>query len=110
MRKFKPNGGACLKRKGFEMTEEETQTTLPATHISNEDLKIIQELRAGVYYMRILAEKAQSELRNAELALQNLTLRTYMKYGISPDDGIDHEGRICRFAPSAPSVEIKEEK
>lgn len=50
--------------------------------ISREDLLTIQNARANVNYQKALTD-------NAELQARNIVLMTFMKYGLSTNDGID---------------------
>lgn len=70
-----------------------TETDAPS-HISEEDLRAIQDAKANVTYMKMVADKAHSDYRAAELAMENFVLRTYMKYGIDQKSIIDKDGRI----------------
>jgi len=62
--------------------------------ISMDDLQSILEAKANAVYMRVLAEKAQAEKMIAELQAKNITLITYLKYGLFGNDSIDGDGNI----------------
>lgn len=59
-----------------------------------EDLQSIQDAKANAAYMRVLAEKAYAEQRQAELQAQNTLLMAFIKYGLSNNDQIDPQGKI----------------
>ncbi len=46
------------------------------------------------------AEKALAQSETAELQYKYIVLQIYMKYGLSPKDGIDEEGNIVRAGDS----------
>jgi hypothetical protein len=62
--------------------------------ISSEDLKMIQNAKNNVVYMRAMEEKAALETRVSELEVKNIILMTYIKYGLSIKDTIENDGKI----------------
>lgn len=64
--------------------------------ISLEDLQAINDAKANAAYMKVVAEKVETERVAAELQAKNIVLMAYLKYGLSGNDSIDNKGNIIR--------------
>jgi len=80
------------------------------TYISKEDLTAIQNAKANVAYMRVLAEKAAAERHAAELEVKNMILMAFMKYGLTNNDNIDNDGRIIYYTSEETNAEEDSKK
>ena len=73
-------------------------------NISAEDLKTIQDYKLNVSTHTFQVEKAVLENQIAELQLQNVMLRLYVKYGLDDNYTIDYNsGEIVRKEFELPS-------
>lgn len=78
--------------------------------ISIEDLYAIQNAKANVAYMQVLAEKAYLEKVLAELQVKNITFSAFLKYRLSNNDSIDNEGNIIRIENVEPDYNSTNQK
>lgn len=80
--------------------------------ITQKELEFLKELKNKHGFLALRAEKGIAEAQLAESTYQNELLKTYLKYGLSMQDSIDHvTGKITR-QKTEPVVEteVVEEK
>lgn len=64
--------------------------------ITKEELDKVNDEKANLTYCKLLAEKANVEKTNANLILNNLLLKLYVKYKLNLEDTINASGEIIR--------------
>ena len=68
-----------------------------AEGIAPKELEYLKELKNKHGFLALRAEKSISEAQLAESVYQNELLKTYLRYGLSMQDSIDHvTGKITR--------------
>jgi len=64
--------------------------------LSDQDQHTLDLAKANKKMASLNAEKAIAQNETAELHYKYVVLQIYMKYGLSPKDGIDESGNIIK--------------